>query len=319
MPPIQEQSGEHHGMTTEPMSPGYLSRAYAKALSDHGTPHYLSASGGWLIERPIADTSFSDAMGTYPLLVCCDWTALAADLDAIGSRLVSVVCVTDPFADRDEQTLTRAFPDLLMRYKEHFIVDLGPDRESHVHPNHRRKARRALGDVEISVADPGEAQDTWISLYGNLVARHAIQGIAAFSAQSLCRQLEVPGATLLVARHDGEIVGATLWYRHDDVAYYHLGAYSERGYALQASFAVFWQAMGYFAERGVSALDIGAAAGVSQTVDDGLTRFKRGWANRTLPVFLGGRILDPAAYRRLAERSGGATGFFPAYRASGAG
>ena len=116
------------------------------------------------------------------------------------------------------------------------------------------------------------------------------------------------------ARREGETVGATLWLQHGDVAYYHLGAYAEAGYRSRASFALFSTAIEAFAAMGVRWLDLGGGAGARPTAaDDGLTRFKRGWATASRTVYLCGRVLAPTVYRRLTE-SLPPTGYFPAYR-----
>jgi hypothetical protein len=106
----------------------------------------------------------------------------------------------------------------------------------------------------------------------------------------------------------------TLWYETDEVAYYHLGAYSEAGYAARASFALFWSAREHFRSR-VRWLALGAGAGVDGDSDDGLSRFKRGWSTGTRTVFLCGRILDRARYEAASRAAGtSASTFFPAYR-----
>jgi hypothetical protein len=151
-------------------------------------------------------------------------------------------------------------------------------------------------------------------LYRGLIERHRIRGIPAFSPTALARQLAVPGMTVWRARREGETVGATLWLQRGDVAYYHLGAYAEAGYRSRASFALFWSAIESFAAMGVRRLDLGGGAGAGATSDeDGLARFKRGWATARRPVYLCGRVLDPQTYRRLTE-SLPPTGYFPAYR-----
>src|SRR5262249_49571006 len=106
-----------------------------------------------------------------------------------------------------------------------------------------------------------------------------------------------------------------LWYRCDDRAYYHLAAYSPRGYELKASFALFWQVGESFARAGVRWLALGAGAGLGDTTDDGLTRFKRGWATGTRTAYLCGRIFDRAAYAALSAATGNSDAFyFPTYR-----
>ncbi len=92
----------------------------------------------------------------------------------------------------------------------------------------------------------------------------------------------------------------TLWYRGDDRAYYHLAAYSPRGYELKASFALFWHAHEVFAREGVRWLALGAGAGIDNDELDGLTRFKSGWATVTRTAYLCGRIFDEQAYAALA-------------------
>jgi hypothetical protein len=49
--------------------------------------------------------------------------------------------------------------------------------------------------------------------------------------------------------------------------------------------------------------------------DDGLSRFKRGWATGTRTAYLCGRVLDRREYERMVRAAGaGTTAYFPAYR-----
>jgi GNAT acetyltransferase-like protein len=160
-----------------------------------------------------------------------------------------------------------------------------------------------------------ESIDEWTRLYANLVARHDIRGIAVFSGSSFARQSSVPGALIVRATHRGETVGMTWWYVHGDVAYYHLGAYSDTGYALRASFALFWRAIEYFADRQLRWLDIGAGAGLGGAEEDGLSRFKSGWATGRRTAYLCGRVFDRPRYQEIVQvKEGGAHDYFPAYR-----
>lgn len=298
-------------------STGYMHRAYAESLAEFGTPRALPESGGWLLERPIAGSDARDAMGCYPLFACRDWQMLGRDLDAVGGDLVSLVFVADPFGNCTRADLERVFPDRLLHFKDHFVVQLGAASAAAIATNHRRNAKQALKALTVEVAETTAAlAGEWSALYANLVARHGIGGIATFSPRSLALQLEVPGSTLFVARHEGETVGMVLFYRQDDVVYYHLAAYSDRGYELRASFALFSRAIEHFADAGLKWLSLGAGVGLASDADDGLSRFKRGWATGTKPAYLCGRIFDRDGYRRIAEASGKAeTAYFPAYRA----
>jgi hypothetical protein len=185
-----------------------------------------------------------------------------------------------------------------------------------VHAHHRRNATRALRSLEVEVvSEPASFLDEWETLYAQLVRRHTIEGIAAFSRASFAGQLRVRGLTVLRASSAGETVGATLWYERGPVAYYHLGAYDERGYELGASFALFAFARDYFADRGLEWLSLGAGAGVAGQGTDGLSRFKRGWATGTRTAYVCGRVLDRERYAELMRgQTAGPAQYFPAYR-----
>ncbi|MFL5493748.1 MAG: GNAT family N-acetyltransferase [Gemmatimonadales bacterium] len=295
---------------------GYAHPSYAASLAEFGTIRPLPESGGHLLERPIPGHPYRDAMGCYPLFACRDWTRLAGDLDAIGRTLVSVALVADPFGPSNPSVLERCF-DRVVAFKQHFVVDLGRPMGTGVSSHHRRSAQRALRQVSVEWVDdpPGFAAE-WCALYRVLTGRHGIRGLPAFSETALARQLAVPGIAVLRARRDSETLGATLWYRQGEFAYYHLGAYAEAGYHLRVSFALFWTAVESFAAAGLRWLDLGGAAGSqSGGADDGLARFKQGWATDSRTAYLCGRVFDPMAYQHLAAASGvPQTDYFPAYR-----
>ena len=297
------------------MSNGYSHRGYAEALGEFGAPRLLPRSGGSLLERAIPGTQYRDAMGCYPLFACDDWPKLEQDLDELSGDLVSVALVADPFGDYDEALLRKSFPDVLFPFKEHLITDLTQPRESFVNPQHRRKAQRALERMRVERCDdPMRFVDDWNKLYANLIQRHRIQGLSAFSAASFKAQLAVPGISMFRAIHDDETAGITLWYTDRGVAYYHLGAYNDLGYELEASFALFWHVLEHFSNQQLKWLNLGAGAGLANQTD-GLTRFKRGWSTATRPAYFCGRIFDRAKYdEAMRVRGVAATDYFPAYR-----
>lgn len=296
---------------------GYADRLYVQSLAEFGQPLHLSGCRGWALRRSIADSDWQDAMGVYPVFACSDWQSLAADLENHQDNLVSVVLVTDPFGTYDEPLLRRCFPDRCFPFKNHYIVDLSTPLEAHVSDHHHRNAQRALKAVSVArIPEPAAALADWIRLYDTLIARHRIRGIAAFSRPSFERQLAVPGMVAYRAAVGPETVGMVLWLLCGDRGYYHLGAYSAKGYELRASFAIFWQAMRTFAQEGVRWLTLGAGAGTTERPEDGLARFKHGWATDTRPTYLCGRIFNRERYRELTEaRNLQQTNYFPAYRA----
>ncbi|HWQ31820.1 MAG TPA: GNAT family N-acetyltransferase [Blastocatellia bacterium] len=294
---------------------GYLHAAYASAFVEHGEPLLLPASQGWLIRRAIAGTAEADAMGCYPFLACRNWRGLDEDLQALDDDLVSVTVVTDPLGEFEPDDLRRAFPDLVRFYKKHFIADLSQPLRSFVSSHHQRNARQALSHLSVERCPSDSALDEWVQLYQHLIVRHSISGLAAFSRDSFARQLQVPGLVIWRAVEAGRTVGMTLWYQNAERADYHLAAYTPRGYELKASAALFWRAFEEFAAAGVRRVVLGAGAGISNDGSDGLTRFKRGWANETRPVYLCGRIGRRRAYEQLTGRAtADESSFFPAYR-----
>jgi hypothetical protein len=296
---------------------GYSHASYAESLSEFGSPQLLSKSGGWILKRPIPLSSYSDAMGCYPLFACADWSQLKSDLDAVGTDLVCLSLVTDPFGEYDIDYLRECFPDVAAIFKEHFVVDLSRPPETFVHSHHRRNARKALAEMRVEKCDnPQDFLDDWITLYSALVARHDIKGILTFSKESFARQLAVPGMAAFRAVRDGETIGMLLWYEQDNRAYYHLGAYSEVGYDLRASFALFSYSMEYFAGQGIAWLSLGAGAGSGPDANSGLGRFKQGWSTGTRTAYFCGRIFNREKYEEIVRtQKVAATNYFPAYRA----
>lgn len=295
---------------------GYASREYAESFTEIATVRELPSCGGWLLEREIPNADARDAMGCYPLFHCPRPERLGEDLDALRDELAAVSLVTDPFAGFEPELLSQFFTDVCKPFKEHFAVDFSKDWESTIGSHHRRKARAALRELRIERAEnPVELLDVWCELYRRLIARHSIRGLARFSRAIFELQLQVPGMVAFHATSGGETCGILLWYLQHDTAYYHLGAFSPTGYALGASHALFMESLAYFAWRRCRFAALGAGAGLSARPDDGLTRFKEGWANSTRSAWFCGRVLNRSLYDRcIAHCDSPRFDYFPAYR-----
>jgi hypothetical protein len=296
---------------------GYLHPQYAASLSEFGVPRELPRSGGWVLERSIPGTMFSDAMGCYPLFACRDWSQLAADLDDLAQDLVCLSVVTDPFGEYDAALLWECFPDKVVPFKEHFHIDLERPMEECVQHEHRRNARRALKRLQVEQCrDATKACEEWTQLYECLIDRHGITGVRAFSPTAFTLQFQVPGLVALRALYQGVTAGMALVCVQDDAAYLHLSACSPLGYQMDASTALYWSAIEYCRDRGLKWLNLGAGAGVNPDDRDGLTRYKRGWSTGTRTVYFCGRIFDREIYDRIV-RAGDIRdmAYFPAYRA----
>jgi hypothetical protein len=293
---------------------GYLHPAYAESLSEFGKLRELPHCGGWILERPIPNSDFYDAMGCYPLFACQDWTELPSDLNSSGKELVSLAIVTDPFGNYDETILRQSF-DLVIPFKDHFIVDLKQDPHGFVSKDNRKTVRQIKKAVNVEVCpDPLLYADQWLELYAFLIQRHHITGIRAFSRESLEKQLAVPGMVMMKAESKGEIIGMYLWYVQGNIAYSHLSASNALGYELQASYSLVWFSLQYFAGK-VQWLNLGGGVGTHSNGKDGLSMFKRGWATGTRTAYFCGKILDPERYTEIANARGLTTvDYFPAYR-----
>lgn len=300
--------------STQKTGRAYSHPGYAQSLSEFGVPRALPRSGGWVLERAISGTSARDLMGPYPLFACADWSGLPEDVDELGDDMVSLVLVADPLADVEASQLRRAFPDVVRPLQGHFICDL--DVPNHATAHHRRNVRRAARAVDVETcAEPRERLDEWVRLYDELVARHGMAGISAFSRASFRRQLALPGLIALRAERHGRTVAMTLWLQDGPKAHYHLAASSTEGYEVGASYALVAAALEELRRRGVRWVNLGGVP-TNPLRGHGLAHFKRGWANDERPARLCGRILNRKAYAQLGDRSG-APGWFPRYRANG--
>jgi hypothetical protein len=291
---------------------GYRHPAYARSLAEFGEPRELPCSGGWLLERIVPTRLEHDAMGCYPIFSAKNWLGLGKDLADIGTHLVSVALVADPFGDYSPQQLSSWF-DRVIAFKEHYVVDFSVDLRISRH--HAYYARKAAAAVRIEVGPPPEnfaAQ--WTEMYGSLVRRKGLKGIKAFSRAAFEIQLSIPGMVVFRALENNSLVGAHLWYEQQDVAYSHLAAATERGYELSCSYAIYAAVVEYFRPR-LRWVDLGAGAGAGAARQDGLGRFKAGWANSSRNAYFCGRILNTERYDALTrefQRQG--ANYFPAYR-----
>lgn len=301
-----------------PSALGYSHPGYAQSLAEFGTPVELPRSGGWILERPVPGSPYRDAMGSYPLLLCRDWSALRADLQELQGRgLVTVSAVPELFGEHDPQLLRECFGDVVIPFKEHFITDMQRPLAESVSRHHRKYARKALLQVQVEVVgNPPGFLDEWVELHRNLVARHEVTGIRAYSRRAFSMQLNLPGIVVMRAKYRGSTVGAQLWFQHEHVAYGHVLAFSLLGYEVGAPYALYWFALEHFLGK-VRWCSMGGVSGTDVAESGGLSQFKRGWATTTRTAYFCGRVYDRRKYEELVGQKGsGPEGFFPAYRTS---
>jgi hypothetical protein len=300
------------------MNTGYLNAEYAHSLAEFGRPIELPQSQGWLLERPIQGTDRHDVMGCYPLFCCRNWGKLNEDLQAISSNYVTATLVPDPFNPLSAAELQGCF-DQVIPFKTHYVIDLLNFEENTPDRHHRYYARKSLESMTVRRIDyPTSFVDDWVRLYAELVKRHEVRGIRAFSRESFARQLAIPGLRMFVAEIEDRIVAAQLWFVQGEVAYSHLTAISQEGYACRASYGLYWgaiQALQNDSSVKLRWLDLGAGAGLNDE-SGGLSKFKKGWANDTRTKFLCTRVFNHDSYRQLLHLTGAENekAYFPAYR-----
>lgn len=296
-------------------APGYRSAAYAASLGMAVRLRELPACEGRLLVRPVAGGGF-DACGTYPVFSCGDPARLPEDIAALtGDALVSVTLVADPLLAWDPQVLAATFGEL-RALAAHCVIDLDPVARSSPSSHHRRKLRQAAAyATEIRVeADLPAFAAAWAGLYEVLIAQVGIRGLRRFSPAIFERMLCVPGTVIFTAWDGDELLGADWYYEDGERVYAHLSAYARAGYARAVSYPMLDFALRHFAARGARVLDLGGVPLV-EGGGRGLAQFKQGWATRTLPAWLCGRVLDPQRYAALsAGASAASAGYFPRYR-----
>ena len=293
---------------------GYLHPKYAASLSEFGEPVHLINCDGWILSREIGGFNYYDAMGCYPLFACKDWSSFHLDLDPLQDQFITLALVPDPFGEFEKEYL-ESYLDFIRPYKHHYIVKLNSPIEKIVSKHHRYYARKALKSVTVDVVSQPELFiDEWVLLYENLIERHNLVGIKAFSRKAFEDQLKIPGIVILQAKSEDTIVGAHLWFQQERIAYSHLAAFSPRGYDLMASYALYWYAIEYFSQN-LEILDLGAGSGI-KAKQDGLSKFKGGWATDTKIAYFCGKIFDQEKYKLIKKSLAiEATDHFPAYRA----
>lgn len=298
------------GVSADPVHP-LAALDYAAAFGpDVHRPFAVTAWGTAVGLRPIPGTPYEDAAGCYPLMPMAPDADLDGGLEELASAgAVSFVAVTDPHHALPVGDLAARFA-VCRPFKTHFVIDraIGPLRFS---KHHRYEVRRAERACTVRTAPLAEVCDLWCALYATVIARHGITGAARFSARFFKALSLQRGCLAFLAEAEGETVGASLWLRHGDVAYYFLNASSEEGYVKGAAYALMSAACSHFGD--CRWINLGGVAGAHDDLARGLARFKKGFANATADSHLIGAVLNPDLYAMLTGNRPD-RGWFPAYR-----
>lgn len=225
----------------------------------------------------------------------------------VVSELVRMALFDDellPYPGEREQRLVNVVRDL-----EPTADELWMDCEHKVRKN-VKKARRAGVRIELDAA--GARLDDFHRLYLHTLERREAPERYRFSRaffEGLPQQ-----RVYVHALHGGDVVSSELVLLSEHNAYSFLGGTDSEAFELRPNDLLKWELMIWAKEAGKRRFVLGGG----YDADDGIFRYKRSFAPHGLvPFFIGRRVLQPALYAQLTERSGGGgePGFFPAYRA----
>jgi len=289
----------------------YATLSYAETLAHVGRPLYVPAWQSHVIVRDWKNQT-SDATGPYPI-TCIDIASdLGSGLEQLRSfGLVSITIVVDGLLGPGIKQIERAFT-FARPFKPHYLVDYtaGAYNPSKHHRYEIRRAAR-LG-VDVKIVPLRSILPAWTALYRGLVSKRDISGASHFPPESFDALAKCEGLTTVAAFVAGELASCHLWIRYDRFVWSHLAASSPLGYDSGAAYAIYDHSIRMFAGHVV---DLGGAAGIGETGNDGLSRVKAGFANRIQHSYLCGAILDPKKYETLcAESNSSGSAYFPAYR-----
>jgi hypothetical protein len=123
---------------------------------------------------------------------------------------------------------------------------------------------------------------------------------------------------LWTVRTGPAVIAGAVFTECNGIVQYHLGGTLNDALPSNPLKVLFWRATTWFKERGNWWLNLGGGFGGAQ---DSLMHFKRGFSNRTFPLYTRRVVLNTETYDDLVTRAGhkkdpgtSAMSFFPAYR-----
>jgi hypothetical protein len=267
----------HRASAAHPIS----SAAYARAVEDAETEALEIPEWKTFVLVRTAKNGLLQATGLRPL------AGLSPDSDVIGglerlrdAGIRSVSLVTNPLWCPELSVLKASFASC-REFKNYYLVDREA-KQARIRKRHRNRVNRALGMSEVREVLLADHLDSWLRLYEENARRRQIRG--EFSPEYFERLAENEEFETVAVVTEERIVTMTIWFRHEDVLYFHDGASSEEGFEISASYAAFAHAIEHAAP--CSYVFLGGSAGMRDDRSDGLASFRRGFANATAPSYL---------------------------------
>jgi hypothetical protein len=193
----------------------------------------------------------------------------------------------------------------------------GRDLVHHLHPHHRRAARRAdRAGLKVTVVQRPPSLDRFRNLYFSTMRRHAADPYFYFPPaywEALLTNAEELQPVLIEGWLGDRFVAGLLCFMHAPWLHYHLGGFDETARSIGASHRCFLAAAEWAQSRGMTGFHIGGGLGGRST--SSLFMFKRRFdpGNATLDFHIAKLVHDRATYVELAGTDSTA-GFFPPWR-----
>ena len=282
----------------------FNSRSYVASLSHLGEVAWRPSSPAAIIRRPVPRSDAFDGLGPWPYLWVNDPSDVETLRDAFADFL-TLTFVTQPgFRPHSQDS------DAL-HLKDHFIYDPAlpfPEFSKRTLKHLRRSAESWEFDVVTGFEDRLVLQ----TLYDGLKERRGLAGgffdFANVHFETLARMKE---AVFFSARDQAGVEAVVCAIAFGEWIVMFHNAATERGLRSDVSYFLM-NAILAFAKRENKKLILG---GIPRGANDGLSRFKARWSNRSEPVFLHRIVNDRAAYNKLV-RWDQSSGYFPAYRSA---
>ena len=142
-----------------------------------------------------------------------------------------------------------------------------------------RKAESAGVSVEFSASL--DALREFHQLYCLTRQRHGLppQPFSFFQAIH-DRILATANGQIALARSSGRCLAGAIFFHHGDRVVFKYGAFDARYQGLRANNLVFWASLKHYVQKGCTAVDLGRTS----LPNEGLRRFKQGWASVEYPI-----------------------------------
>jgi hypothetical protein len=262
-----------------------------------------------LIVRPIEGTPYHDAVSPYGYpggrlnglsdvpRDAVDWTSTGLVSIFVRERIAGPHC----FANGTKRNAV-------------FFID--PRLPIEYQAESRRQIRRNTRLGYVSTCRPMreaplEAREGFKAVYRQTMVRDCAHPRYFFSDAYFEELFASPRAWLVTTRApDGHVASSAVGVASDGVLHYYLSGTADEDLSRSPSKNTVFEALVELGGQLGMPLHLGGGV----RPDDGLERFKRGFANSSSHLFTHEVICEPAVYARLSEGSRG-TDYFPAYRA----